>query len=132
MGWDVIGGWVYLLVLGAVLLGHLEPAFDVLLKGWVHDDLLGDGVACELPDELILPPHLVVLAFAVLDVVVELLQLLVVVLDAVGHARCDWHAGAELAWSVGFGGLEADGGCEEGASVCADEGLFDWMGEGGR
>lgn len=68
---------------GAVFLGHFEPAVDVRFKGGVHDNLLGDRVSRELPDELVLPPLSVVVALAVLDVVVELLQLLVVVLDAV-------------------------------------------------
>jgi len=71
-------------VLGAVLVRHVLAARQVLLHRGVHDDLLGDGVAGQLPDELVLVAGLgVVVAVGVDDLVVVLLKLAMVVLDEV-------------------------------------------------
>jgi len=71
-------------VLGAVLIRHVLATRQVLLHRGVHDDLLGDGVAGQLPDELVLVAGLgVVVAVWVDDHVVVLLKLAMVMLDEV-------------------------------------------------
>jgi len=70
-------------MLGPVLLSHLHAVGHMLLKGRVHNDLLGEGVTRQLPDELVLPLDLVLVPLRLFDVVIVLAQLLVIVLDAV-------------------------------------------------
>lgn len=58
-----------------VLLGDLLPlGTKVFLEGRVEDQLLADGVARELPSELVGPLGLLLLGGGVLVVVVVLLQ----------------------------------------------------------
>lgn len=73
----------YPLMLGTVLFGHLQAVGNKLLEGRVDDNLLGDGVAGKLPDELVLPSNFGVVILGSDDVLVLLLELSVVVLDAV-------------------------------------------------
>jgi hypothetical protein len=119
-------------MLGPVLLGHLYAVGDVLLKGRVHDKLLGDRMPSELPDELVLPLDLVVVAWRRLEVVVVLPQLVVVVLDAVRDARrgAGCHGGSGWGALAGLGGLETDVGRKEGAGKGAGESLSDGLGNG--
>lgn len=51
------GGGTYILMFPPILIRHrlARPRGYVLLKRGVHDELLGDGVARERPDELVLP-----------------------------------------------------------------------------
>jgi hypothetical protein len=60
-------------MLSTILVGHLLPALHVLFHGRVNDQLLGEGVAGQLPDELVLPSGLLVVVLGVEDVVVVLL-----------------------------------------------------------
>lgn len=81
-----------------VLVGHPLAVGNKLLKGGVDDNLLGDGVAGKLPDELVLPASLSVGVLGSNDVLVLLLELGMVVLDAVRDldARGGAHDGADV------------------------------------
>jgi hypothetical protein len=73
-------------VLLTVLLGHVLPVGNVLLHGGIDDNLLGNGVTGELPDELvaILGHHIDVVRAH--DLVIIALEFLVVLDDGVRYA----------------------------------------------
>ena len=93
-------------MLPPILISHHLPIGHELLKGRIDHNLLGDGVAGEFPDELVLPARLRVFVLGGDDVAVLPLQLGVVVLDAVRDADAGRrrHEGADV-----------DGGDLEGA-----------------
>lgn len=68
----------------AVMLGHfLAFGAKVLLKGWVKDKLLADGVAGKLPDEPVAVALLVVMVARIVDYfIVVLLQFAMVLMMA--------------------------------------------------
>jgi hypothetical protein len=69
-------------MLRAVLLGQLLAlGTQVLLHGWVNNQLLTNKMAGQLPDELILPSCLGVIITSIDQVVVAFLNLTVVLLN---------------------------------------------------
>lgn len=102
----------YPLMLGTVLFGHDQAVGNKLLEGRVDDNLLGDGVAGKLPDELVLPSDFGVFILGSEDSSVLLLELGMIVLDAVRDldgAVGGVHHGADA------DGLDKARGCEGGA-----------------
>lgn len=108
----------YSLMLGTILLGHVLAVGNKLLHGRVDYNLLGDGVAGQLPDELVLPADLGVLILGSEDVLVLLLKLGMVVLDAVR----DLGAGG-AGHCADVDGLEEAGSSEGGANSAVGDAL---------
>jgi hypothetical protein len=75
----------YYTMLLAVLLCNVLAVRDVLLHGGVDDDLLGDGVTGELPDELVLPRDLRVGVIRVHDLLHVAPEISVVLDDGIGY-----------------------------------------------
>lgn len=76
----------YCVVLVSVLVGHGAAVGKVLLKDRVDDKLLADGVARELPGELVLPLDLLLFGGCGENLVVVVLDLTVILLDGVDDA----------------------------------------------
>ena len=95
---EAVGEQGYGSVLRAVLLGHGAAAGDVLLHGRVHDNLLGNGVARQLPRGLVLVPHLRVgVAVVARHATVVFLELAMVAIKRVRGQGGATNAGLSLA-----------------------------------
>lgn len=76
------------LMRSAVLVGHLLALLaEGLYEGWVDHQFLGNGMARELPGELVLPARCLIVVLCVDDIVVVGSDILVILLDGVADGR---------------------------------------------
>lgn len=74
-------------MLAPILVCHALPVGEKALKRGIHDQFLADGVARQLPGELVLVARLLVLVLGLGDAVVVRLELAVALLDGVYETR---------------------------------------------
>ena len=77
-------GTTCLHVLLAILVSHLLAIGEIPFEGGIEDQFFADGVAGQLPGELVAPAGLFIGRTGAQDVLAYLLELAVIVLDSLG------------------------------------------------
>lgn len=79
----------------SIMVCHRFAIVEHLLHAWVYHELFTDGMAGELPGELVLPSFLFIFRLGAQDSIILILQFAMIVFDHFGHASRCRSSGAE-------------------------------------